>query len=121
MQTAVLVIQVLIALGIYNVWLVRRGMATGWRGGTARNLKEEFAVYGLPGWFMGVVGFLKLLLATLLIVGIWFPAVTRPAAAGMAVLMLGAVAMHFKVGDPLRRSLPALCMLAMSLIVALVR
>jgi uncharacterized membrane protein YphA (DoxX/SURF4 family) len=112
-------VQVVIALGIYNVWLVRRGMVTGWRGGTAKNLKEEFEVYGLPGWFMGVVGFLKLLLATLLIAGIWLPALTRPAAAGMAVLMLGAVAMHVKVKDPLKRSLPALSMLAMSLLVAL--
>jgi uncharacterized membrane protein YphA (DoxX/SURF4 family) len=94
-------------------------MVTGWRGGTAKNLKEEFEVYGLPGWFMGVVGFLKLLLATLLIAGIWLPALTRPAAAGMAVLMLGAVAMHVKVKDPLKRSLPALSMLAMSLLVAL--
>jgi uncharacterized membrane protein YphA (DoxX/SURF4 family) len=118
MDLAVQVIQVVIALGIYNVWLVRFGKSTDWRGGTARNLKEEFAVYGLPGWFMGVVGFLKLLFATLLIAGIWFPAVTRPAAAGLAVLMLGAVAMHMKVKDPLKRSLPAFTMLVLSVIVA---
>jgi uncharacterized membrane protein YphA (DoxX/SURF4 family) len=118
MDLAVQVIQVVIALGIYNVWLVRFGKSTDWRGGTARNLKEEFAVYGLPGWFMGVVGFLKLLFATLLIAGILFPAVTRPAAAGLAVLMLGAVAMHMKVKDPLKRSLPAFTMLVLSVIVA---
>jgi uncharacterized membrane protein YphA (DoxX/SURF4 family) len=118
MDLAVKVIQVVIALGIYNVWLVRFGKSTSWRGGTARNLKEEFEVYGLPGWFMGVVGSLKLLFATLLIAGIWFPEVTRPAAAGMAALMLGAVAMHVKVKDPLMRSLPALTMLVLSLIVA---
>jgi hypothetical protein len=118
MDLAVKVIQVVIALGIYNVWLVRFGKSTAWRGGTARNLKEEFEVYGLPGWFMGLVGFLKLLFATLLIAGIWFPVVTRPAAAGMAALMLGAVAMHAKVKDPVMRSLPALTMLVLSVIVA---
>jgi uncharacterized membrane protein YphA (DoxX/SURF4 family) len=118
MDLAVKVVQVVIALGIYNVWLVRFGKSTSWRGGTARNLKEEFEVYGLPGWFMGVVGFLKLLFATLLIAGIWFPVVTRPAAAGMAALMLGAVAMHVKVKDPLIRSLPALTMLVLSVTVA---
>jgi uncharacterized membrane protein YphA (DoxX/SURF4 family) len=117
METIVPIIQVVIALGIYNVWLVRRGKVTAWRGGPARSLKEEFEVYGLPGWFMGVVGALKLLFATLLIVGIWYPAVTVPAAIGMAVLMLGAVAMHVKVKDPVKRSLPALTMLAMSLFV----
>ncbi len=119
MAILVKIIQVAIALGIYNVWLLRFGKSTNWRGGTARNLEEEFAVYGLPGWFMGVVGFLKLLCATLLIVGLWLPAVTRPAAAGLAVLMAGAVAMHFKVKDPPLRSLPAFVMLALSLVVAL--
>jgi hypothetical protein len=81
-------------------------------------MKEEFEVYGLPSWFVQVIGFLKLLLAVLLIVGIWFPALTRPAGIVMAVLMLGAVAMHVKVKDPLKKSLPAFTMLVLSLIVA---
>jgi uncharacterized membrane protein YphA (DoxX/SURF4 family) len=118
MKSIVMVTQVVIALGIFNVWLLRYGTATSWRGGNARNLKEEFEVYGLPGWFMAVVGFLKLLLAALLIAGIWLPPMTKPAAVGMAILMLGAVSMHIKVKDPLKRSLPALSMLVLSLIVA---
>lgn len=118
MNSVVMVIQVIIALGIFNVWLLRYRKATGWRGGNARNLKEEFDVYGLPGWFMRLVGFLKLLFAALLIAGTWFPPVTKPAAFGMAILMLGAVSMHVKVKDPWKRSLPAFLMLALSLIVA---
>ena len=119
MDTLILVIQVIIALGIFNVWLLRFGKPTGWRGGEAKNMREEFEVYGLPGWFMGLIGFLKLLLAVLLVVGIWVPGVTRPAAVGMAVLMLGAISMHFKVKDPMMRSLPAFTMLVLSVIVAL--
>jgi uncharacterized membrane protein YphA (DoxX/SURF4 family) len=65
-----------------------------------------------------VVGFLKLAFAACLIVGIWFPVLTRPAAIGLALLMLGAVAMHIKVKDPLKKSLPALTMLVLSVIVA---
>jgi uncharacterized membrane protein YphA (DoxX/SURF4 family) len=113
-----MVSQVVIALGIFNVWLLRYGKSTNWRGGTARTLKEEFAVYGLPSWFMGIVGSLKLLFAALLIAGIWLPVVTKPAAAGMAILMLGAVSMHFKVKDPPKRALPAFSMFGLSLIVA---
>jgi hypothetical protein len=120
METAALVLQVIIALGIYNVWLLRFGKATEWRGGTAKDMKEEFEVYGLPPWFVGVVGFLKLILATLLIVGIWYQPVIRPAALGMAFLMLGAISMHVKVKDPLKRSLPALTMLVLSVTVALI-
>jgi uncharacterized membrane protein YphA (DoxX/SURF4 family) len=118
MSTFVPIIQVVIAVAIFNVWLLRYGKATNYRGGNARSLKEEFAVYGLPGWFMGVVGFLKLLFAVLLIAGIWFSPLTKPAAAGMAVLMLGAVSMHVKVKDPLKKALPALGMLVLCVIVA---
>ena len=68
---------------------------------------------------MQVVGFLKLMFAAALIAGIWFPALTRPGAAvGIAFLMFGAVAMHVKVKDPLKKSLPALTMFVLSLIVA---
>lgn len=116
-ETVVAVLQVVIALGLYNVWLVRYGKPSRWRGGDAQNMKEEFAVYGLPGWMVGVVGFLKLLFATGLLVGIWVPALTRPSALGIAVLMLGAVAMHVKVGDPIQRALPALSLLLLSLVV----
>jgi uncharacterized membrane protein YphA (DoxX/SURF4 family) len=112
-----MLIQVLIGLGILNVWLVRQGKATQWRGGDAKTIVEEFAIYGLPEWLVWVVGFLKILLAVLLIVGVWYPELTRPASLGLAVLMLGAVAMHLKVKDPLKKSLPALTLLILCLLV----
>ncbi len=80
-------------------------------------MREEFAAYGLPAWSVGVVGFLKVTLAILLLVGIWLPVVTRPAAIGIAALMLGAVSMHMKVRDPMKKSLPALTLLGLSCIV----
>jgi len=111
-------IEIVVGLGIYNVWLLRFGKSTNWRGADAKNLREEFAVYGLPVWMMVVVGTLKLICATALIAGVWLPQLTLPAAAGLAVLMAGAVAMHFKVKDPLKKSLPALTMLALCLVIA---
>jgi hypothetical protein len=119
MRIAILVSQIVAALGIVNVWVVRFGRATGYRGGDARSLAQEFRVYGLPAWSVGVIGSLKLLCAALLVVGIWFPVVTRPAAAGLGLLMVGALLMHLKVKDPARKSLPALGMLALCLLVAL--
>ncbi len=118
MDTVVSVVQIVIALGILNVWILRYGKSTTWRGGEARNMKEEFAVYGLPGWSVGLIGFLKLLCAASLIAGVWIPALTRPAAVGLGVLMLGAVAMHFKVKDPLKKSLPAFTLLVLCILVA---
>lgn len=116
MNTLTIILQVVIALGIFNVWLLRFGRSSDWRGGQARTMKEEFAVYGLPEWVLFLVGFLKLLFAILLVVGIWIPEAVAPAAGGLAVLMLGAIVMHAKVGDPPKKSLPAFTMLVLSLL-----
>lgn len=118
MVTIIVICQIIIALGIFNVWLLRSANATAWRGGDATNMKDEFAVYGLPEWFMKIIGGLKLILAGCLLLGLFVPALTQPAAIGMAALMLGAISMHVKVGDSLKKSLPAFIMLLLSLIVA---
>ena len=52
-------LKVVIALGIINVWILRSGKQTDYRGGEAINLKDEFTVYGLPTWFFYLVGILK--------------------------------------------------------------
>jgi hypothetical protein len=118
MQSLVILCQVIIALGIFNVWVIRYGKETSWRGGEAKNMKEEFSAYGLPSGFMIFIGAAKILLATCLIIGIWVPVLVKPAAIAMALLMIGAVSMHVKVKDPLQKSLPAFIMLALSLVVA---
>jgi hypothetical protein len=111
--------QIIIALGIFNVWLLRYNRATDYRGGSAKNMPGEFAAYGLPFWFMCAIGILKVLLAIALLVGIWIPALVVPAATAMAILMVGAVAVHLKVGDPIKRAAPAALMLVLSIIAAL--
>lgn len=107
-------LQVIVGLGLLNVWLLRRQSATAYRGGDAKNLKEEFATYGLPAPMFYVVGGLKIACGVLLLAGLAYAPVVLPAAAVVAVLMLGAVAMHLKVGDPVSKYVPAALMLAMS-------
>ena len=107
------IINLIIALGILNVWLIRFNKKTSYRGGNAKSLKEEFKVYGLPNWSFFTIGFLKISLAFFLILGIWYKDITIYATIGMAILMIGAIFMHFKVKDPLKKSIPALSILAM--------
>lgn len=110
--------QVVLALGIVNVWILRRDRATAFRPAGASNISDEFRRYGLPDWMRVAVGSTKLALAGLLLVGIVFPPVALPAAAGMALLMVGAIAAHLRVGDPLRKAAPATLMLVMASFVA---
>lgn len=110
-------LQMVISLGLLNVWLVRGRSATAYRGGDATDLKSEFAVYGLPPWVFYTVGALKIGSAIALAAGVLMPELTRPAASVVAALMLGAVAMHLKVGDPFLKAVPAAMMLFMSLAV----
>ena len=108
------ILQVVVAIGLLNVWLLRPGRATSYRGGTAQSLKEEFAAYGLPDVVFYLVGVLKIGSAIALIAGIWNESLVLPAAAVVAVLMVAALAMHIKVKDPAIKSLPAFLMLIMS-------
>ena len=106
-------LQLIVGLGLLNVWLVRGRSATSYRGGAAQTLQGEFTAYGLPGFAFYLVGALKIGAAIVLIAGVWIALPVRAAAGLVAALMIGAIAMHFKVGDPLMKSLPAALMLAM--------
>ena len=113
------ILQVIVGLGLLNVWLLRAVSATPYRGGKATTLKEEFAAYGLPDAALYVVGALKIAAGIILIAGVWIPLPVRIAAGVVAVLMVGALAMHLKVRDPLLKSLPAALMLVMCLAIVI--
>jgi uncharacterized membrane protein YphA (DoxX/SURF4 family) len=113
-NTALPLLQTITALGLLNVWLLRFNKNTAYRGGQATNLIEEFAVYGLPAWFCYLIGALKVSAAIALLLGFMYPQLIPPAAGLIAVLMVGAVAMHMKVKDPIKKAIPASLMLLMS-------
>jgi hypothetical protein len=115
------VLQIIVGLGLLNVWLLRAKSSTAYRGGTATSLKEEFQAYGLPEAAFYVVGALKITAGVILIAGVWIPLPVGLAAGVVAALMVGALAMHVKVGDPLMKSLPAALMLVMSLAIIFLR
>lgn len=117
MKLVVSICQILVGCGLLNVWLLRFNRPTSWRGGSSANMREEFAAYGLPAWSCYLVGFLKVASAFALLAGLLYPAVVLPAAAVVSVLMAGAVAMHIKVGDPLKKSLPAFSVLVLCAVI----
>ena len=65
---------------------------------------------------MYLIGGTKLTLAILLIIGVWVEALTRPAAILLGLLMVGAIGMHLRVGDHLKKAAPAMSVLSLSIL-----
>ncbi|MBC6606870.1 DoxX family protein [Hymenobacter sp. BT188] len=107
MSPLVIAAQLIIALSIVVVWVFRFD-----------NIVTEFKQYGLPDLVRTMVGAAKIALATLLIVGIWYPDVVVASALAMAFLMLCAQVAHIKVRNPWHKYVPSFVLLLLSLFVA---
>ena len=92
--------QVAVACSVAFVWVFR-----------FHNVVAEFKQFGLSDVVRNAVGASKTALATMLVVGIWYPALVPIAAAGMAAFMLAAQLFHFKAGNPFIKKLPSLILL----------
>jgi hypothetical protein len=111
------ILSTIVGLTVINVWLFRSNRSTSYRGSDATNLLEEFEVYGLDDYFL-IIGIIKVSLAVLLLLSLYFKKLSFFASSGIAVMMLVAVYMHINVGDELIKSMPASVMLASCLIIA---
>lgn len=121
MEMVARVLQVIVGAGLLNVWLLRARSGTSYRGGDAQTLRQEFDAYGLPAIAFYGVGTLKILAGLILLAGVWLPLPVELAAGVVAALMIGAIAMHIRVKDPARKSVPAALMLAMCIGIVLLR
>ena len=101
------VAQIIVALSIVYVWVFRFD-----------NIVKEFKQYGLSDLTRTIVGATKIALSTLLIVGIWYPALLLVPALLMAFLMVSAQYFHFKVNNPWLKHMPSLFLLALCLYIA---
>lgn len=119
--TASTILQVILGAGLLNVWLLRPRHATAYRGGSARSLRDEFAAYGLPPFMFYLVGTLKVLSGIILIAGLWLPLPVTSAIVVVALLMVGALAMHLKVKDSPRKSVPAAVVLTLCVALLVLR
>ena len=110
------ILSAVVSFTIINVWLFRSNKSTLYRGGNASNLFEEFEVYGLSDYFL-IIGIIKVSLAVLLLVGIFYKKLTLFSAGGIAIMMLAAAYFHFSVGDELIKALPSSAMLLSCIII----
>jgi hypothetical protein len=94
------IVQAAIALSVAYVWIFRFD-----------NVVKEFKQFGLSDLTRNMVGAAKNTLATLLVVGIWFPSFILASASLMGVFMLSAQYFHFKAGNPIIKKIPSLILL----------
>ena len=111
------ILSIAVGLTVINVWLFRSNKSTSYRGGEASSLLEEFQVYGLDDYFL-IIGIVKVSLAIMLLLSLYFKKLSFFASSGIAIMMLVAVYMHINVGDEIIKSMPASVMLISCLIIA---
>jgi uncharacterized membrane protein YphA (DoxX/SURF4 family) len=102
-------LQALVAASVFFVWVVRYA-----------NIVQEFKQYGLPDWLRDLVGILKMTLSLMLLIGIERRPFAVVGGVGIAILMGAAVITHLRVKNPVFKMLPALTLLVLSTIIALI-
>lgn len=99
--------QLIVALSVFYVWFFRYD-----------NIVKEFKQFGLSNFTRVLVGAVKITLAILLLVGIWYPAWVFVPALVMAFLMVSAQYFHYKISNPWQKHLPSLVLLVLSVFIA---
>ncbi len=100
--------QIIVAAAIVIVWVFRYD-----------NIILEFKQYGLSDLTRTTIGSTKIVLATLLVVGIWYHSLILIPAMIMGFLMLSAQYFHFKVKNPIQKYLPSLFLLILCIFISL--
>lgn len=108
MENLSYIAQIIIASAIVIVWVFRYD-----------NIILEFKQYGLSDLARTTVGSTKIVLATLLVVGIWNHELILIPAMIMAFLMLSAQYFHFKVRNPISKYLPSFFLLILCIFISL--
>lgn len=108
MEQLVIIAQIIVAASVAFVWIFR-----------IHNVIKEFNQFGLSDVTRSFVGFAKTALATLLIVGIWYPSLVLTSAILMGLFMVSAQYFHFIAKNPFKQRLPSLVLLVLCIYIAL--
>lgn len=102
-------VQALVAAAIFFVWVVRYP-----------NIVVEFQQYRFPDWLRDSVGIAKLTFSLMLLIGIDRRQFAIGGGIGLGLLMVAALATHLRVKNPIAKMLPALTLLALSILIVLI-
>tara|TARA_B100001250_G_C19669884_1_gene731002 strand:- start:641 stop:1003 length:363 start_codon:yes stop_codon:yes gene_type:complete len=114
MESIKIIIQAIIALGIFYELKIQLNNSSINRGGNSQNMESEFKSNDFKNSFLKILRFSKLSLACILIIGIWFSNLVDVSAFLIGCLMIGTIGDHLKTNDSLNKSLPAFIILTLT-------
>ena len=107
MENLSILAQLIVSISVIIVWVFRRD-----------NISIEFKQYGLSNLLQNIVGAVKISLATILILGVWYEELLIISSLFMAFLMICAQYFHIKVSNPFSKFMPSIALLILCLFVA---
>jgi hypothetical protein len=108
MENLLSLAQLVLALSVAYVWIFR-----------FHNVVKEFIQFGLNDTTRNFVGVSKIALSTLLVAGIWYPALVQIPAVLMGLFMIAAQYFHFKIKNTFIKHLPSLILLILCAVIAI--
>lgn len=109
MEELTILAQLTVAISVAYVWVFR-----------FHNVIEEFKKFGLSDLTRNSVGATKISLATLIVVGVWYPSLVFIPSVLMGLFMVAAQYFHFKTRSTFIKHLPSLILLTLCAFLALV-
>ena len=107
MENLISLAQLVLALSVAYVWIFR-----------FHNVVKEFIQFELNDITRNFVGVSKIALSTLLVAGIWYPALVQIPAVLMGLFMIAAQYFHFRIKNPFIKHLPSLILLILCAVIA---
>jgi len=108
MKNLIIAAQLIVPISVAYVWVFRYEV-----------IIKEFKEFGLSDLIRNFVGASKISLATLLIMGIWYPPLILIPSILMGLFMLAAQYFHLKIKSPFNKHLPSLIFLILCAFIAL--
>lgn len=84
-----------------------------------KTLIQEFKQFGLSPQIRSIVGVVKIALATMLVMAVWYPTPVLWPAMIMGLLMVAAQYFHFKGKTPILKRIPSMVLLVLCVFITL--
>ncbi len=101
MDNFIEIIKIIATVSIFFVWFVRYD-----------NIKKEFKYYEFPNWFRDLIGILKI--SFIIMLHSSNKDIVLSGAAGISILMIGAVITHIKMRSDFKKYIASVFMLSIS-------